>query len=101
MASDGYLSSSRSEAFSNGILEAISQKSPVVVSNIVGTSWAWEYDNCFTYAVEDADQCADAIEKAVLNGRKTDNYQQIIEKYGIDVGCNRIITIYKLINSRK
>lgn len=101
MASDGYLSSSRSEAFSNGILEAISQKSPVVVSNIVGTSWAWEYDNCFTYAVEDADQCADAIEKAVLNGRKSDNYQQIVEKYGIDVWCNRIITIYKLINSRK
>lgn len=98
-AADGYLSSSRSEAFSNGILEAISQKSPVVVSDITGTSWAWEYDNCYTYPVEDADQCAVAIEKAILNGRNTTNYQQIVDKYGIDVWCKRILDIYRRINS--
>ncbi|MBQ3384056.1 MAG: glycosyltransferase [Erysipelotrichaceae bacterium] len=96
-AVDGYLSSSRSEAFSNGILEAISQKSPVVVSDIVGTSWAWEYDNCYVYEVENAEQCAQAIEKALNNGRNTANYKSIVEKYSADVWCKRIIEIYKTI----
>ena len=94
-AADGYLSSSRSEAFSNGILEAISQKSPVVVSNITGTSWAWEYDNCHVYDVENPDDCAVAIEKALAKGRQSDNYQDILAKYSINVWCMRIIDIYK------
>ena len=99
-AVDGYLSSSRSEAFSNGILEAISQKSPVVVSDIVGTSWAWEYDNCYVYEVENAERCALAIEKALKNGRCSGNYERILTEYGVDVWCKRIIEIYKVINSK-
>lgn len=42
-AADVYLSASRSEAFSYGILEAISQNTPITVSDIKGTSWCHPY----------------------------------------------------------
>ncbi len=98
-ATDGYLSSSRSEAFSNGILEAISQQSPVIVSDIVGTSWSWEYDGCFKYEVEDGADCSEAITKALQWDKKSENYQDVVEKYGINVWCNRIIEIYRQVNA--
>lgn len=93
-AVDCYISSSRSEAFSYGILEAISQDTPVVVSDIEGTSWSWEYSNCHTYRTEDVSDCVRAMKEAIETGRSRSNSQMIISKYGNDIWCNRIIEIY-------
>ena len=46
-AVDVYLSASRSEGFPYGILEAISQNTPVVLSDIKETVWAQSYDHAF------------------------------------------------------
>jgi len=93
-AADVFLSSSRSEAFSYGIIEAISQNVPVVVSDIKGTGWSWEYDKAFVYPVEDDLACADAIEKAIEAGASPSNRDSLCSKYSIEKWCNRIISAY-------
>lgn len=93
-AADVYLSASRKEAFSYGILEAISQNTPVVVSDIEGTAWATRYDKSVTYPVEDADACADAIRRALEMSRRPSNQDEITAQYSIDLWCDRIMEIY-------
>lgn len=96
-AIDCYISSSRAEAFAYGILEAISQNTPVVVSNIAGTSWSWEYDKCFTYKTEDTEDCVRALRRAIAAGRSPSNYMELTRRYGNDVWCDRIAEIYQRI----
>lgn len=93
-AADVYLSASRKEAFSYGILEAISQNIPVVVSDVEGTQWAKEYSKCVQYPVEDPVSCAAALEKALLSGVSPSNKEQLMEHYGINSWCQQIIDIY-------
>ena len=93
-AVDCYISSSRAEAFSYGILEAISQNTPVVVSDIKGTSWCWDYTNCYRYSVEDPADCAKALQKALTNGRKQSNSGDFLKKYGNDVWCEKVLNVY-------
>ena len=93
-AVDTYLSSSRSEAFSNGLLEAISQNIPVVVSNIKGTSWALEFDRSYSYPVEDYKACADKILSALDDKTVISNSREIIDRYSIDKWCAQIYKIY-------
>lgn len=95
-AVDCYISSSRAEAFAYGILEAISQETPVVVSDIEGTSWSWEYSNCHIYRTEDADDCLRALKEAIKTGRINSNAQAMVKKYGSEVWCNRVIEVYKV-----
>ena len=99
-AIDCYVSSSRAEAFAYGILEAISQNTPVVVSDIEGTSWCWEYDKCFVYQTEDPADCAKAIRKAIGAGRAPSNYQMITRKYSSACWCEKILDEYRRILSR-
>lgn len=93
-AVDVYVSASRKEAFSYGILEAVSQNTPVVVSDIEGTSWAREFDKCVTFTNEDADDCAQAIGEALTIGRRESNYRSVIQKYSVDEWCNKIMSFY-------
>ena len=99
-AVDCYISSSRAEAFAYGILEAISQNTPVVVSDIEGTSWSWEYSNCFRYATEDVDECVCALKDAISKGRAPSNANDIAAKYGNGIWCERVIRIYQKILER-
>lgn len=94
-AVDCYISSSRAEAFGYGILEAISQNTPVVVSDIKGTSWCWDYTNCYRYSVEDPKECANALHRALENGRASSNYDCFCIKYGNDVWCKRVMNVYQ------
>ena len=96
-AIDVYLSASRKEAFSYGLLEAISQGTPVVVSDIPGTKWADKYNNSFFYPVENVEVCAHAILQALSNGRKETNSADIIAEYEIDRWCDKILEIYRTI----
>ena len=93
-AVDVYISSSRKGAFSYGLLEAISQNTPVVVSDIPGTRWAEEYDNSFFYSTENVCECSEAILAALKCGRCESNAREIVDKYGIDQWINEIIKIY-------
>lgn len=93
-AVDCYISSSRAEAFSYGVLEAISQNTPVVVSDIEGTSWCWVYTKAFRYAVEDPEDCARAFTKALAAGRTLSNCEELTSEYGNDIWCQRILDVY-------
>lgn len=98
-AADVYLSASRKEAFSYGILEAMSQNTPVVMSDIEGTQWAAKYNKCIQYPVENAVACADALETALDLENERSNKDEIMEYYSIDIWCQRIIDIYyKMLN---
>lgn len=92
--SDVYLSASRKEAFSYGILEAISQNTPVVASNIVGTKWASGYDKFFEYDTENAEACKTAILKAYDMKALDSNSTKITDEYGIDSWINYILNVY-------
>lgn len=94
-AVDIYLSASRSEAFSYGILEAISQNTPVAVSNIKGTRWCHCYNKAIIYSTEDIDACASAIKRGLKIGRAPSNADDIIEKYSIEKWCNQILAVYE------
>lgn len=93
-AVDVYLSASRKEAFSYGLLEAISQNTPVVVSDIEGTQWAGAYTKASMYPVEDVNACVEALRSALALGREPSNYEEITARYGIDLWCKRIMEIY-------
>ena len=93
-AVDVYLSASRAEAFSYGILEAISQNTPVVVSDIKGTSWCHNYDKAVLYSTEDYKDCARAIKQALNMHNAKSNYQEITDKYNIKHWCKEIYKIY-------
>ena len=92
-AADVFLSASRKEGFSYGILEAISQSVPVVVSDIDGTKWSWDYSRCFQYSVEDWKDCANAIKRALKN-KSVSNSAEIVERYNIQKWCDKIVAIY-------
>lgn len=94
-AADVYISASRTEAFSYGILEAISQNIPVVVSDIPGTKWSWKYSKCFRFRNADADECAKAILKAIPHRHDESNRDVLTRKYNIDTWCDRVIKVYE------
>lgn len=96
---DVYLSASRKEAFSYGLLEAISQNTPVVVSDIEGTKWANGYDKYFEYATEDAEACKNAILKAYDVKTLDSNNIKFIKNYNIDLWIDSILKVYN--NSKK
>lgn len=91
---DVYLSASRSEAFSYGILEAISQNTPVVVSDIKGTSWCHGYSKAVVYPTEDPLACANAIRKALTMGKSESNADAIVEAYSINKWCDQMLHMY-------
>ena len=92
-AADTYLSASRKEAFSYGLLEAISQNVPVVVSDIEGTAWAQAYSKCINYPVEDPNACAKAIEQALALPADS-NWEKVMEDFGVARWCERMMGIY-------
>lgn len=93
-AIDVYVSASRAEAFSYGILESISQDNPVVVSDIEGTSWAKKYDKCISFRNGDVAECARALEKALALRGIQSNYEDIINEYSSRIWCEKVISIY-------
>lgn len=100
-AADAYLSASRSEAFSYGILEAISQNTPVAVSDIKGTSWCHKYSKTVVYPTEDPNACARAINQALSLGNSPSNADEIVDAYSIEKWCEQITCIYKSLTPRK
>lgn len=100
-AADVYLSASRKEAFSYGILEAISQNTPVVVSDIEGTAWAQKYSKCINYPVEDAHACAEAIKSSLSRREEPSNKDILLERYGIENWCREMMEIYRLMLGRR
>ncbi len=94
-AADVYLSASRSEAFSYGLLETISQNTPAAVSDIEGTAWSKGYSKAFIYPTEDYLACADAIQSALDAGRSPSNYAEMLDRYSIERWCNSVYSIYK------
>ena len=91
------MSASRSEAFSYGVLEAISQNTPLVMSDITGTDWAHSYDKAFVYPTEDFSACANAIEQALqLDRIAPSNSDEFIEKYSIENWCTAIKNVYEI-----
>lgn len=86
--SDIFLSASRSEGFSNSLLEAIYCGCPAVYSDIPGTKWAREFGQTYEYEVESSDSLASAILKSISMPISVDvieNNQKIaLQTYSID-----------------
>ena len=95
-AADVYLSASRKEAFSYGILEAISQNIPAAVSDIPGTQWAGKYSKCKLFANEDVQECTQAILACLQLGMVDSNYEQITEEHHVENWCKEITEKYML-----
>lgn len=94
-AVDVYLSASRSEAFSYGLLEAISQDTPIVVSDIKGTYWSSQYSRSLFYPVEDFEACASTLTKALAEGKRIpSNIDEIIDEYSINKWVSKIMAVY-------
>ena len=93
-AADVFMSLSRNEGFPYGILEAVSQNTPVVISDILETRWALDYEKSSMYPVEDPAACAEAILRSAAFGSAPSNAAAIIERYSIDKWCGRVMQIY-------
>ena len=94
-ASDVYLSASRTEAFSYGILEAISQNVPVVASNISGTRWCLKYSKSLPFKTENTEMCAQAVIKALPMRNDPSNMDVFMTKYDIDHWVEQVFAVYQ------
>lgn len=90
---DCFLSASRTEAFPYGVLEAISQSLPVVMSDIPGVKWAREYSRGMLYPVEDPAACAKALLSAPRLGQAASNAELFLDRYSIQRWCGRVLDI--------
>lgn len=93
LMADGFISASRTESFSYGVLEAISQNRPVIMSSIPGTKWAESYTRTAVYPVEDPFSCAEAMLQLNRLSSTSTNSDTIINKYSIDKWCTAIMSI--------
>ena len=94
-AADLFLSSSRTESFSFAILEAISQKRPVLMSDIEGTKWAEQYSKCKSFHVGDPIDCAKKLLEMIrFDQTMKDNSNEILETYSIDKWIKKILSVY-------
>lgn len=84
---DIFLSASRSEGFSNSLLEAIYCGCPAVYSNIPGTKWAKDFEHTFEYEVESPESMAHAIRLCIDNPISKDlilrNQQEAENQYSM------------------
>ena len=99
-AVDVYLMASRNEGLPYSLLEAISQDTPTVISNIQENGFAKEYNNGYYYPVEDVDACSEAISKALKTGRIKTNSSEFLKKYGVDQWCRKVLKVYDLVNQQ-
>ncbi len=90
---DCFLSASRTESFSYGVLEAISQSLPVVMSDIPGIKWAVEYSRSRLYPVEDPSACARALLSVPQLGQIVSNADLFLDRYSIQRWCERVLSI--------
>ena len=95
--SNQFLSASRTEGFSNAILEALYLKKKVIISDIEGVSWAKQYPSVLTYNVNDTNRLKKCItEKINLNEEELTKIQEDIKnKYNIDTWSKEVINLYK------
>lgn len=100
-AADVYLMASRNEGLPYSLLEAISQNTPTVISDIQENQFARQYSNGYYYPVEDVDACADAIMRALQRGRIETNSSRLIEEYSVDKWCEAVLKVYDIANKKK
>ena len=85
---DVFLSASRSEGFSNALLEAIYSGCPTVYSNIPGTQWASSFEHTFKYDVESPVSLAEAIiqclNSPISNEEIERNREKALAQYSMD-----------------
>ena len=99
-AIDVYLMASRNEGLPYSVLEAISQNTPIVISDIQENRFAKSYSNSYYYPVEDDDACAEAIMKAMKTGFIETNSAEFLKKYGVDEWCHKILKVYDIVTGK-
>lgn len=99
LEADAFLSASRSEGFSNSLLEAIYSGLNVIYSDISGTRWASEFRNAFMYSVESPQDLANAIilsmNSSISEENVVANRKLAEEKYSMLEWVNSIYSIYE------
>lgn len=97
--SDQFLSASRTEGFSNSVLEALYLKKKVIISDIEGVSWAKKYESVFSYDVNDYVQLKECIiNKKKIKEEKLEEIQnKIKDKYSMETWIRDVMNLYKKI----
>lgn len=97
-ATDAFLSASRSEGFSNSLLEAIYSGCPAIYSDIPGTKWAAEFKHTYIYPVEDALKLAQTIENIIKDNISAEDikYNRALaeNKYSMTAWVQNIYNTY-------
>ena len=92
-----FLSASRSEGFSNSLLEAIYCGCPAVYSDIPGTSWAKDFSHTYRYSVESPASLCEAIKKCmsepITKEVIMDNRRLATEKYSMDSWAEKVYKV--------
>lgn len=100
---DVFLSASRSEGFSNSLLEAIYCGCPAVYSDIEGTRWAAGFAHTVVYAVESPEALAKAIllctAKPVSREEIMANREKAVANYSMEAWVEKIYQV--LVESHK
>jgi len=97
-AADIMLSASRTETFSYTLAEALYAKTPCVISDIPGTSWAASYDTVCSFSSGDDTACAETLIKAAAGFSPeafTRAQQRIINDCAIEQWVSRVISVYQ------
>lgn len=96
---DIFLSASRSEGFSNSLLEAIYCGCPAVYSDIPGTKWASTFAHTFEYEVESPESLARTIEMCyntpITEKIIEDNRKKAVKIYSIDSWVEKVYKVLK------
>ena len=99
---DIFLSASRSEGFSNSLLEAIYCGCPAVYSDIPGTRWASTFAHTFEYEVESPESLANAVERCfntpITEEVIEDNRKKALQTYSIGAWVENV---YKVLAENK
>lgn len=92
-----FLSASRSEGFSNSLLEAIYCGCPSIFSDIPGTKWAADFEHTFEYEVESEMSLVEAIKKCLnqsITKEEIDrNRAKALSNYSIDQWINKVYSV--------
>lgn len=98
LASDLFISASRSETFSYALLEALYAGRPCAVSDIPGVQWAREYDTVVPFPSQDSAELARALPKALATPaeRLTQVSTAVTKEYAISGWVNAMLRVYGL-----
>lgn len=74
---DAFISASRTEGFSNALAEACLMKLPLIISNIVGTNWAQNFETCKVFESGNTMELAECIKRVLIEEKSPEVFEAV------------------------